>query len=114
MEVAVEGMVRKLRPDFQRLLGIPVRGVIVTSRASLKGFDFVSRFFAPAVGVDEDPATGSSHCALTPYWAAKLGKPEMLAYQASERGGVLKVRLEGKRVKIAGQAVTIFRAALRV
>ena len=114
VEVAGEGVVRKLRPDFQRLLGIPVRGVIVTSRASLKGFDFVSRFFAPAVGVDEDPATGSSHCALTPYWAAKLGKPEMLAYQASERGGVLKVRLEGKRVKIAGQAVTIFRAALRV
>jgi PhzF family phenazine biosynthesis protein len=114
VEVAGEGVVRKLRPDFQRLLGIPVRGVIVTSRASLKGFDFVSRFFAPAVGVDEDPATGSSHCALTPYWAAKLGKPEMLAYQASERGGVLKVRLERKRVKIAGQAVTIFRAALHV
>jgi PhzF family phenazine biosynthesis protein len=114
VEVKDERTVRSLQPNSAELRRLPARAVAVTSRASLKGFDFVSRFFAPAVGVDEDPATGSSHCALTPYWAAKLGKPEMLAYQASERGGVLKVRLEGKRVKIAGQAVTIFRAALRV
>jgi PhzF family phenazine biosynthesis protein len=113
VEVAGESTVRKLRPDFQRLLGLPVRGVIVTSRASMKGYDFVSRFFCPAVGIDEDPVTGSAHCVLAPFWAERLGKSRMTAFQASERGGVIRVRLEGQRVKIAGQAVTIFRAALR-
>jgi PhzF family phenazine biosynthesis protein len=113
VELAGQGAVRKLQPDFKRLLGLPVRGVIVTSRASTKGFDFVSRFFCPAVGINEDPVTGSAHCVLTPFWAERLGKLRMTAFQASERGGILQVRLEGGRVKIAGQAVTIFRAALR-
>jgi PhzF family phenazine biosynthesis protein len=114
VEVAAESTVRKLRPDFKRLAALPARGVIITSRASTKGFDFVSRCFYPAVGINEDPVTGSAHTVLTPYWAARLGKIRMTAYQASERGGVLKVELEGRRVKIAGQAVTVFRAALRV
>jgi PhzF family phenazine biosynthesis protein len=113
VELAGQAAVRKLQPDFKRLLGLPVRGVIVTSRASTKGFDFVSRFFCPAVGINEDPVTGSAHCVLTPFWAERLGKLRMTAFQASERGGILQVRLEGGRVKIAGQAVTIFRAALR-
>lgn len=112
IEVASEDEVRAVSPDFKRLGTIPVRGVIVTSRS--KDYDFVSRFFGPAVGVDEDPVTGSAHCALTPYWSAKLGKPEMLAYQASKRGGELQVRLDGDRVKMRGQAVTVLRGDLVV
>src|SRR3972149_2179948 len=91
---------------------LPVRGVIATSRAAAGGFDFVSRFFAPAAGIPEDPVTGSSHCALGPYWGARLGKTEMLAYQASARGGVVRVRLAGERVRLGGQAVTVLRGQL--
>jgi len=86
--------------------------VIVTSRASTPGFDFVSRFFAPGSGITEDPVTGSSHCALGPYWATRLGKTELVAYQASPRGGVVRVRLAGDRVKLGGQAVTVLRGEL--
>lgn len=115
LEVETEETVRKLRPDFARLLAVEgIRGVIVTARASLPGFDFVSRFFAPAVGVNEDPVTGSAHTALTPYWSKKLDKLEMKAYQASARGGVLRVCQRGERVLIEGQAVTILDAELRV
>jgi len=114
VEVAAESTIRKLQPDFKRMTAIPARGVIVTSRASSKGFDFVSRCFYPAVGINEDPVTGSAHTDLGPYWAERLGKTRMTANQASERGGILRIGLEGNRVKIAGQAVTIFRAALRV
>lgn len=106
-EAADEGAVRAIAPDFAVLRALPARGVIVTSRSSDKRFDFVSRFFAPAVGVDEDPVTGSSHTVLVPYWAAKLGKMSLTAYQASARGGVLHLRHEGARVKIAGKAVTV-------
>lgn len=112
IELASEDDVRAVRPDFKRLGTIPVRGVIVTSPS--KDYDFVSRFFGPAVGVDEDPVTGSAHCALTPYWAAKLGKTEMLAYQASQRGGEIQVRLDGDRVKMRGQALTVLRGDLVV
>jgi predicted PhzF superfamily epimerase YddE/YHI9 len=101
-------------PDFALLRRIPVRGVMVTSRASTPGFDFVSRFFAPGSGIDEDPVTGSAHCALAPYWAPRLGKTVFLAYQASPRGGVLRVTLAGDRVRMAGRAVTILRGELRV
>jgi predicted PhzF superfamily epimerase YddE/YHI9 len=90
-----------------------VRGVIVTARAATAGFDFVSRFFAPRVGVDEDPVTGSAHCCLTPFWAERLGKTEMRAYQASARGGVLEVRLAGERVTLAGKAITVLDGDLR-
>jgi predicted PhzF superfamily epimerase YddE/YHI9 len=93
---------------------VPVRGVIVTSRSSDPTYDFLSRFFAPGAGIDEDPVTGSAHTALTPYWAAKLGKAEMMARQASARGGVLKVTLKGDRVLMAGQAVTTLRGELLV
>ena len=112
VEVASEDEVRGLRPDFSVLRQLPVRGAIVSSRATTDGYDFVSRFFAPAVGVDEDPVTGSAHCALTPYWSARLGKTEMNAWQASARGGALRVRLAGDRVKLAGRAVTVLRGEL--
>jgi PhzF family phenazine biosynthesis protein len=113
VEVAGEEIVRALEPDPRELGRIPVRGVIVTSRASGGKADFVSRFFAPAVGVDEDPVTGSAHCCLTPYWAARLGRSEMVGYQASSRGGFVRVRLEGDRVKLGGEAVTVLRGELR-
>jgi len=112
VEVASDEELRALNPDHVRLRTIPVRGVIVTARSSDPRFDFVSRFFAPGSGVDEDPVTGSAHCALTPYWAKKLGKNEMTAFQASRRGGGVRVRLAGDRVKLGGRAVTVFRGEL--
>jgi PhzF family phenazine biosynthesis protein len=112
VEVESEEALRAVNPDHARLRKIPVRGVIVTSRSSK--YDFVSRFFAPGSGIDEDPVTGSAHCCLTPYWAAKLGKQEMVAYQASPRGGSIRVKLNGDRVCLAGRAVTIFRGRLEV
>lgn len=114
VEVESEEIVRRLDPDHARLRTVQVRGVIVTSRASTSEFDFVSRFFAPGSGIDEDPVTGSAHCCLTPYWSARLGKREMTAYQASRRGGVVRVRLEGDRVKLGGRAVTVLRGELTV
>ncbi|HVR38741.1 MAG TPA: PhzF family phenazine biosynthesis protein [Thermoanaerobaculia bacterium] len=110
VEVASEEIVRALKPDHALLRTIPVRGVIVTSRSS--EYDFISRFFAPGSGVDEDPVTGSAHCCLGPYWAQRLGKNEFVAYQASPRGGVVRVRLEGDRVKLGGRAVTVLRGEL--
>lgn len=112
VEVDSEDTVRALAPDHAALATLPVRGVIVTSRASTHGFDFVSRFFAPGSGIAEDPVTGSSHCALGPFWGARLGKTQMLAYQASARGGVVRVRLAGERVALGGQAVTVLRGEL--
>jgi PhzF family phenazine biosynthesis protein len=113
VEIESEEIVRSLEPDFALLKKLPVRGVIVTARSSSDNYDFVSRFFAPAVGVNEDPVTGSAHTCLTPYWAKKLGKDEMMAYQASERGGVLRVCLKGDRVLISGQAVTVLVGELK-
>jgi len=113
-EAADEKAVRAVEPDFATLRSLPARGVIVTSRSSDCRYDFVSRFFAPAVGVDEDPVTGSSHTVLMPYWAKRLGKTSLTAYQASARGGVLHLRLAGERVKIAGRAVTVIRGELAV
>lgn len=112
VEVASEDIVRGLLPNFSLLSSVQARGVIVTSRASTPGYDFVSRFFAPQVGVNEDPVTGSAHCCLTPYWSRHLGKSEMVAYQASPRGGVLRVRASGDRVQLGGQAVTVLRGDL--
>jgi len=100
--------VRALAPDFAALKPFDPQGVIVTAAGNGAGYDFVSRFFAPNLGIDEDPVTGSAHCCLAPYWAEKLGKPSLHAFQVSRRGGELKVRLEGQRVAISGQAVTIF------
>jgi PhzF family phenazine biosynthesis protein len=112
VELDSEDQVRNLVPDHSQLRRINIRGVIVTARGQTPGYDFVSRFFAPGAGVDEDPVTGSAHTALTPYWSDKLGKKEMVAYQASARGGLLKVVDRGERVEIRGQAVTIFTAAI--
>jgi len=113
VEVDTEAAVRGLTPDFTALRGLPiVRGVIVTARASSAGFDFISRFFAPAAGVDEDPVTGSAHCALAPFWSERLGKPALVGYQASARGGVVAVRMNGDRVILGGQAVTVLRGEL--
>ena len=112
VEVDSEDIVRSLKPDITALGKLPVRGTIVTARSSDSKFDFVSRFFAPAVGVPEDPVTGSAHCCLTPYWSHKLGKMEMTAFQASSRGGVVKVRLAGDRIRLCGQAVTVMTCEL--
>ncbi len=112
VEVDGEEVVRALRPDFTRLRTLPVRGVIVTSRAATEGVDFVSRFFAPAAGVDEDPVTGSAHCCLAPFWASRLGKSDFFARQVSARGGNVRVALAGDRVRLSGQAVTVMRGEL--
>ena len=112
VEVGSETELRTMRPDFTRLRTLPVRGVTVTAPAVEDEFDFVSRFFAPGSGVDEDPVTGSAHCCLAPYWGAKLGKTEMTGFQASSRGGVVRVRTAGDRVILGGQAVTVLRGEL--
>ena len=114
VQVDSEETVRALKPDFPALKNIPVRGVIVTTRAVSPGYDFISRFFAPAAGVNEDPVTGSAHCTLGPFWSRQLGKKEFLAYQASERGGTLRVRIAGDRVYLCGNAVTIFQGEMVV
>ena len=109
-----EDRVRRMRPDFAALRQMPLRAVMVTSQADTADFDFVSRNFAPWVGIDEDPVTGSAHCTLGPYWAEKLGKRSLRAYQASARGGVLDVRTEGDRVYLRGQAITVLSGDLLV
>jgi len=112
VEVDSEETLRALAPDHSALRKVPVRGVIVTARSARPEFDFVSRFFAPGSGIDEDPVTGSAHVALGPYWGGKLGKSEFTAYQASARGGVVRVRLYGDRVILGGQAVTVMTGEL--
>lgn len=112
VEVEDEATVRSLTPDLTLLRRIDMRGVIVTSRAATDGVDIVSRFFAPAAGVDEDPVTGSAHCCLAPYWSSRLGRDALVAYQASARGGTVRTRVVGERVHLAGQAVTVLRATL--
>jgi predicted PhzF superfamily epimerase YddE/YHI9 len=101
-----------LAPDFSRLAPAGVRGIIVTAPASGAGADFVSRFFAPGVGIAEDPVTGSAHCTLAPYWSERLGRTELTGYQASARGGVVHTRLAGDRVVLTGQAVTMLHGEL--
>lgn len=112
VELASEAEVRALAPDFRRLASLPVRGVIATSRSDAAEFDFVSRFFAPRAGVDEDPVTGSAHCCLAPFWAARLGRHELVGHQVSARGGIVRVRVADDRVLLSGQAVTVLRGML--
>jgi PhzF family phenazine biosynthesis protein len=112
VQLAGETVVRGLKPDFTALRRLPVRGIIVTSRADSPRYDFVSRFFAPGSGIDEDPVTGSAHCCLGPFWSARVGKTQFLAHQASARGGDVRVRVAGDRVYLGGQAVTVLRGSL--
>lgn len=112
MEIDDEASLRALRPDLARIATLPVRGVIVTARSRQPAFDFVSRFFAPAVGVPEDPVTGSAHCALGPYWQAQLGRADLNGFQASARGGVVRVSVRGDRVILRGRAVLMSRVEL--
>ncbi|MBX9624535.1 MAG: PhzF family phenazine biosynthesis protein [Gemmataceae bacterium] len=114
MEVATEAELRALRPDFRRLAAVECRGVIVTAKSDDPATDFVSRFFAPASGIDEDPVTGSAHCCLADYWGKKLGKDEMVGYQASARGGVVRMTRRGDRVGLVGRAVLMSRGELLV
>lgn len=114
VEVESENAVRKMKPNFTLLSTLPIRGLIVTARAKTAPYDFVSRFFAPRAGINEDPVTGSSHSVLGPFWKNRLGKDELLAYQASKRGGVLRVRVGDRRVFIAGKAVTVLQAEINV
>lgn len=109
-----EEEVLNLSPDFGALKNSEYGDMIVTAPSSDPRYDFCVRCFAPAVGIDEDPVTGSAHCALVPFWHKKSGKMEFISHQVSKRGGILKVSLHGDRVEIAGEAVTIFRAELLV
>jgi len=111
LELESEEVLRALKPDLALLRKLPLRGLIVTARAK-KDHDFVSRFFAPRVGVDEDPVTGSAHCVLAPYWGAKLRKTELVGWQASRRGGLVRMSLAGQRVVLAGRAITVVRGEL--
>ena len=113
LTVTAFGVLADVTTGYPLLLSeLTVRGVIVTARSETGDFDFVSRFFAPGSGVNEDPVTGSAHCCLGPFWAKRLGKTEFVAYQASPRGGVVRVRLQGDRVILGGQAVTVMRGEL--
>jgi predicted PhzF superfamily epimerase YddE/YHI9 len=114
VELEDEAAVRGLTPDVRRLDALGSRGVIVTAAASggAGGYDFVSRYFAPGAGIDEDPVTGSAHCALGPFWAGRLGREELTGFQASARGGLVQVRPRGDRVLLGGRAVTVLRGQL--
>lgn len=107
-------VVKSLQPDFRQMYAVPMRGVIVTAKSDDPGVDFISRFFAPAAGIDEDPVTGSAHCCLGPYWARRLGTPSMNAFQASSRGGRLLVRVDEDRVYLTGSAVTVLEGKLKL
>jgi len=113
VEIESEGLLRTLAPDFNLLRTVPMRGVMVTARSSMKQYDFVSRFFAPRVGVNEDPVTGSAHCCLGPYWQRKMKQDSFFTWQASARGGELRVSVHDDRVLISGRAVTVLRGALQ-
>jgi PhzF family phenazine biosynthesis protein len=114
VEVESEAALRGIAPDFPRLAKVPVRGIIVTSRSADPRFDFVSRFFAPASGINEDPVTGSAHCCLGDFWRKRLNKTEFVAFQASARGGVVKVRVTPERAFLGGKAVTVAKGGLLV
>jgi PhzF family phenazine biosynthesis protein len=112
IEVESEEVLRNVDPELTKLEKIHTRGVIVTARSSSDDYDFVSRFFAPSAGVPEDPVTGSAHCCLGPYWQRKLRKDSFVAYQASRRGGVVKVEMKADYVYLSGQAVHLMTSEL--
>jgi PhzF family phenazine biosynthesis protein len=104
--------VRQAHPDFAALRAATASGVIVSSRGEDSSYHFISRYFAPGAGIDEDPVTGSAHCTLGPYWADQLGMANLAAYQASPRGGEIWVRVRDDRVRVGGKAVTVVRGSL--
>lgn len=114
VEIESENVLRNLKPDFSSLKTIPMRGLMVTARSLSKKYDFVSRFFAPALGIDEDPVTGSAHCCLGPSWQKRLKRYQLYAYQASARGGEVHLRVAADRVMLSGRAVTVLRGELTV
>jgi predicted PhzF superfamily epimerase YddE/YHI9 len=114
VELASAADVRSLQPDLGTIAGRCPHGLIVTAAGDEPGVDLVSRVFAPAIGIAEDPVTGSAHCQLAPLWAARLGRDDLVAVQASARGGVLRLRVAGDRVAVSGQAVTVWEGSLLV
>ena len=114
VELPSERVVRDLTPDFSALRKVATRGIIVTAVSETGDYDYVARFFGPALGIDEDPVTGSAHCCLAPFWAERLGRDALVGFQASARGGTVWVRMEGDRVMLTGQAVTTMRGELLV
>ena len=115
VEVRSEREVREIVPEFRLLTDVPMRGVMVTALATPDAssrYDFVSRFFAPGSGVSEDPVTGSAHCCLGPFWRRRLGRDTLTGFQASARGGIVRLQVDGERVRLFGQAVTVMRADL--
>jgi PhzF family phenazine biosynthesis protein len=112
LHVSNAAVVRRLGPDFAALAGISTRGVIVTALGDSCDHDIVSRFFAPAAGINEDPVTGSAHCALAPYWVPQFGRSTLFGFQASSRGGLIRMELRNDRVRLSGKAVTIARGKL--
>lgn len=114
VELSSEHTVRRFQPDYNAIARLPCQGVIITAKADGDGFDFVSRYFAPSAGINEDPVTGSAHCTLGPYWKSRLGKSEFVAFQASPRGGIVGVRLQNDRVLLSGKAVKTIIGELRV
>jgi PhzF family phenazine biosynthesis protein len=112
IEIESENVLSRLEPDFTLLKTVPMRGVMVTARSITKKYDFVSRFFAPRVGINEDPVTGSAHCCLGPYWQKKLKQYQLYAYQASARGGEVHMRVAAERVMISGKAITVMRGEI--
>jgi PhzF family phenazine biosynthesis protein len=113
VEFESEEVVRSIRPNFAQLATLPARGVIITAVANASSeYDFVSRFFCPSVGINEDPVTGSAHCVLSPFWSKRLYREQLIGYQASTRGGIVRVRFNGDRVHLGGQAVTVLRGEL--
>lgn len=108
-----EQVIRRMQPDFARIASVSIHGLIVTAPSGNPSFDFISRYFAPAIGINEDPVTGSAHCSLAPFWQQRLHKDTLIGYQASKRGGTVKVRVSGERVYLSGQAVTVFATHLK-
>lgn len=112
VELVSETLVVNLKPDLQAIQNLGSYGTIVTSYSESADYDFISRFFAPQVGIPEDPVTGAAHCCLGPYWQERLQKDTFLAYQASRRGGVVQVEVQGERIRLGGQAVTVAKGEL--
>lgn len=113
VELASEAELLALRPDFRALAAIAGHAVIATARGTDAGRDYVSRFFAPKLGIDEDPVTGSAHCSLAPFWCARIGRDALTGVQLSARTGIVRVRTRGARVEMSGQAVTVLRGELQ-